>query len=129
MHAPTFSPEPIRSNVQTSTVFSNGSSMVEYFTCDRLKCRLSGNTVHTSVRRCAVRSRILLWLMDGNPPLAQERTCGIENDSLQAQWEGITIGLPPIVKCKRIVQCNKTAGEKWSETNRVHKLRAKPLSN
>ena len=39
----------------------------------------------TSVNSLAVRSRISLCLMEGNPPLGQDRACSTEKDDPQAQ--------------------------------------------
>ncbi len=58
-------------------------------------CR-SGSThtsLHTFVRRFAVKSLISLCLIDGKPPFGQERACSIENLAPQPHVEGVEIGI------------------------------------
>ena len=50
---------------------------------------------HTSVRRVAVRSLISLCLIDGKPPLAQDRACSTEKVEPQAHLAGNLSGVQP----------------------------------
>ena len=52
-------------------------------------------SLHTSVRRVAVRSHTSLCLIDGKPPLAQERACSTEKKAPQAHFVGILAGGQP----------------------------------
>ena len=52
-------------------------------------------SLHTSVRRVAVRSRISLCLIDGKPPLAHERACSTEKEAPQAHFDGSLSGVQP----------------------------------
>ena len=52
-------------------------------------------SLHTSVRRVAVRSRISLCLIDGKPPLAHERACSTEKEAPQAHFDGSLSGIQP----------------------------------
>ena len=45
-------------------------------------------SLHTSMRRVAVRSRMSLCLIDGKPPLAQDRACSTEKGAPQAHFDG-----------------------------------------
>ena len=63
-------------------------------------CR-SGSTrtsLQTSVRRFAVKSLILLWRIEGNPPLEQERACSTEKEAPQTQCEGVRAGSQPYLR-------------------------------
>ena len=51
--------------------------------------------LHTSVRRVAVRSRISLCLIDGKPPLAQDRACSTEKEAPQAHFDCSLSGVQP----------------------------------
>ena len=50
-------------------------------------------SLHTSVRRVAVRSCISLCLIDGKPPLAQDRACSTEKEAPQAHFDGSLSGV------------------------------------
>ena len=52
-------------------------------------------SLHTSVRRVAVRSHISLCLIDGKPPLAQDRACSTEKEAPQAHFDGSLSGVQP----------------------------------
>ena len=52
-------------------------------------------SLHTSVRRVAVRSRISLCLIDGNPPLGQDKACSTENETPQSHFDGSLSGVQP----------------------------------
>ena len=52
-------------------------------------------SLHTSVRRVAVRSCISLCLIDGNPPLGQDKACLTENETLQSHFDGSISGVQP----------------------------------
>ena len=52
-------------------------------------------SLHTSVRRVAVRSRISLCLIDGKPPLAQDKACSTEKKAPQTHFEGSLFGVQP----------------------------------
>ena len=61
---------------------------------DVVGCRLGSmhTSLHTSVRRLAVRSRISLCLMEGKPPLAHESACStvklLPQSHLDGRFEG-----------------------------------------
>ena len=55
---------------------------------------------HTSVSRVAVRLRISLCLIKGNPPLAQDRACSTENLLPQAHFGGISDGVQPYLRAR-----------------------------
>ena len=50
---------------------------------------------HTSVRRVAVRFLISLCLIEGKPPLAQDRACSTEKVEPQAHLAGNLSGVQP----------------------------------
>ena len=52
-------------------------------------------SLHTSVRRVAVRSRISLCLIDGKPPLAHDKACSTEKEAPQAQFDDSLSGVQP----------------------------------
>ena len=52
-------------------------------------------SLHTSVRRVAVKSPISLCLNDGKPPLAQDRVCSTEKEAPQTHFEGSLSGVQP----------------------------------
>ena len=49
-------------------------------------------SLQTSVRRLAVRSLISLCLIEGEPPLGQERACSTENLAPQPHVDGVCRG-------------------------------------
>ena len=55
---------------------------------------------HTSVSKVAVRLRISLCLIEGNPPLAQDRACSTENLLPQVQIDGISDGVQLYLRAK-----------------------------
>ena len=52
-------------------------------------------SLHTSVRRVAVRSHISLCLIDGKPPLVHDKACSTEKEAPQAQFNGSLSGVQP----------------------------------
>ena len=57
-------------------------------------------SLQTSVSSVAVRSRISLCLIDGNPLLAQDRACSTVNLPPQAHIEGISDGVQPYLRAR-----------------------------
>ena len=64
------------------------------------RCGSTLTSLHTSDIRLAVRSRILLCLIDGNPPLGQESACSTENGVPQSQLVGMRESCHPYLKHK-----------------------------
>ena len=52
-------------------------------------------SLHTSVRRVAVKSLISLCLIDGKPPLAHDKACSTEKEAPQAHFDGCLSGVQP----------------------------------
>ena len=63
-------------------------------------CRVGSvqTSLHTSVRRVAVRSRISLCRMVGKPPLGHDKACSTENFEPQWHLVGKTFGVQPYLK-------------------------------
>ena len=53
------------------------------------KCGSMQTSLHTSDKRLAVRSLISLCLIDGKPPLGQDKTCSTENWAPHSHSMGI----------------------------------------
>ena len=55
---------------------------------------------YTSVSRVAIRLRISLCLLEGNPPLAHDKACSIDNLLPQVHINGISDGVQPYLRAK-----------------------------
>ena len=55
---------------------------------------------YTSLSRVAVRLRISLCLIEGNPPLAHNKACSTENLLPQVYTDGISDGIQPYLRAK-----------------------------
>ena len=55
---------------------------------------------YTSVSRVAVRLRISMCLIDGNPPLAHDKACSTGNLLPQVHIDGISDGVQPYLRAK-----------------------------
>ena len=62
------------------------------------KCGSMQTSLHTSDKRLAVKSLISLCLIDGKPPLGQDKTCSTENWVPHSHSMGMREGSQPYLK-------------------------------
>ena len=77
---------------------------------------------HTSVRRVAVKFLISLCLIEGKPPLAQDKACSPEKVEPQAHLAGILSGVQPYRSAKASWKAPLCNAKPRSESGRTESL-------